>query len=339
LPSAITGIAASIFMKFNFFKIKIKTNIKILLLLLLFFALFFFQPDNTESPNVLAESSFDAIAVRVVPNSNHYSPLLWYEKQGFSGSPQSLTVDGYEAAREGRTVYVNVANISDSNEFYTNIYLISYNQNAEQETLEIFSRLISSWKFNYNIFDAYGAGECSLTNTKKCIYNSDCPLGEYCQSQKAKIIRDTKRLADLAKVKINLEIASSTNGYYPKLEAGTYLPGRTISVWPSWQEELAEELDIIMPVDPINKMGECCPATASYCNQTYNYNITTCWDEDNKSFAGTIDISNPLLPSNSLVYTYSTDSEGLTYRFCAVLETGYTNLVTPPVQTYCITGP
>jgi len=322
-------------------KSKIKLSVKMLfLILLLFFALFFCYPENTNTNDVLAESSFDAIAVRVVPNPEHYSPLLWYEKQGFSGSTQSLIVDGYEAVREGRTVYVNAANISDNNEFYTNIYLISYNQDAQQETLEIISHLISNWKFNYNIFDIYGAGECSLTNTKKCIYNSDCPLGEYCQSQKAKIIRDTKRLADLAKTKINLEIASSTNGYYPKLEAGTYLSSRTTSVWPSWQEELAEELDIIMPVDPINKMGECCPATTSYCNQTYNYNVTTCWDESKKSFAGTISTSSPpVLPNGSFVYTYIADSEGLAYRICAVLETGYANLVTPPEQAYCLIGP
>lgn len=325
-------------MKFNFLKDKIKTGIKVLfLLLVLMFVLFFYKQELPEPPNAMAESSSDAIAVRVILNPEHYSPLRWYEKQGFSDSTQTATVNGYEAINVGRTTYVNAANISDAGEFYTNIYLISYNQNAEQVTLEIFNQLISYWKFNINII---GAGYCSLTDTEKCIYNSDCPIGEYCKSQKAKIIRDTKRLADLKEIQINLEIASSTNGYYPKLEAGTYLPHETISIWSSWQEELAKDLSIIMPIDPINKLGECCPAGATHCNEDYNYNNVTCWDEENKSFAGEIhNDAFPVLPADSFVYTYGTDSDGSKYYLCAVLETSYTNLVTPPSQAYCFIGP
>jgi len=55
--------------------------------------------------------SADAIGVRIIPNPNHYSISRWYENQGFTGSPQSLIVDGYEAIRDGRTVYVNAANL------------------------------------------------------------------------------------------------------------------------------------------------------------------------------------------------------------------------------------
>src|SRR3990167_10127991 len=80
---------------------------------------------------VAAAPSPDAIAIRVMPNLGHLSPLKWYgENIKLQGSPQVLTVDGYEAVRDGRTVYVNAANIS-GDKLYTNIYLISYNQSAE----------------------------------------------------------------------------------------------------------------------------------------------------------------------------------------------------------------
>ncbi|MBI4812446.1 hypothetical protein HY798_03350, partial [Candidatus Falkowbacteria bacterium] len=58
------------------------------------------------SPAAASSGQADAIAIRVIPNYSHYSPSRWYSQQGFTGSPQSLTVDGYEAVRDGRTVYV-----------------------------------------------------------------------------------------------------------------------------------------------------------------------------------------------------------------------------------------
>lgn len=85
------------------------------------------------------QTSADAIAVRVIPNPKHLSAERWYSDQNFSGSPQSITVDGYEAVRDGRTVYVNVGN-ADSGNLYTNIYLISYNQSAESETVDILDK-------------------------------------------------------------------------------------------------------------------------------------------------------------------------------------------------------
>ncbi|MBA3047849.1 hypothetical protein KKC83_03220, partial [Patescibacteria group bacterium] len=101
-----------------------------LILILLTFGLLSLLSFNS----ALAAASSDAIAIRVIPNTEHYSAARWYAEQGFSGSPQSLIVDGYEAVRDGRTVYVNAANIADNN-LYVNIYLISYNQDPEQATI------------------------------------------------------------------------------------------------------------------------------------------------------------------------------------------------------------
>ncbi|MFC1678218.1 hypothetical protein ACFLZ9_00595 [Patescibacteria group bacterium] len=108
-------------------------------------------------PTSQAQNPLDAIALRILPNLEHHSALHWYQKQGFEGSPQSMQVDGYEAVRDGRTVYVNAANIDDRGTaspaddlLHTNIYLISYNQAAENVTQDIFGRMLKKWKFNTN---------------------------------------------------------------------------------------------------------------------------------------------------------------------------------------------
>src|SRR3989339_130959 len=151
------------------------------------------------SNNISAQTSTDAIAIRVIPNSEHLSAKNWYKRQGFTGSPQSVIVDGYNGVRDGRTVYVNVSNVDDSGCIYTNIYLISYNQNAERVTMDIFSQIISHWKFNTNIT---GLGKCVRKSMRICMLDSDCSRDEYCVSKKAKLIRDTKRLEDFSEIKI-----------------------------------------------------------------------------------------------------------------------------------------
>jgi len=192
-----------------------------------------------------AENSADAIAIRVMPNNDHTSPLVWYRKNiKLQGSPQNLLVDGYEAVRDGRTVYVNAANISGNN-FYTNIYIISYNQEAENKTIDIFGQILAHWKFNTN--------------------------SEIDNNQKQKIIRDVKRLADL--YEMNLALQNYKKDSFPGLKSGSYITGASVSVWPSWQATLGKELAITMPLDPINKLS--CPA---------GFDKKTCWNQTDKIF-------------------------------------------------------
>ena len=123
------------------------------------------------SLSISAETSPDAIAIRVISNPDYYSPDRWYAEKGFSGSPQSLTIDGFEAVRDGRTVYVNAANMVDSNgdgsldKMYTNIYLMSYTQDSESATVDIFGQALSHWKFLTNIT---GTGVCNNTTATAC---------------------------------------------------------------------------------------------------------------------------------------------------------------------------
>jgi len=266
-----------------------------------------------------AKVSSDAIAIRVIPNPEHYSALRWYKNQGFSGSPQSLIVDGYGAVRDGRAVYVNAANIAEDGNLYTNIYLILYNQEAGNTTQDIFSRILSHWEFNTNISDF---GQCNETDSVVCAIDFDCPLNEYCLSDKSEIIRDTKRLADLADINVLLGQYKAENNRYPSIRAGSYLPNKTISAWPSWQSVLAQELKTVMQEDPINKLGDCGDG---------RFNPVTCWDEKNKEFADA-DTNDPAmnLPDGSKVYVYSSVENGESYEICAVMESGYVSGVWNP---------
>ena len=263
------------------------------------------------SAKTLAQNSSDAIAIRIIPNPNHYSALRWYKESDFNGSPQSTTVDGYEAVRDGRTVYVNAGNVQNGN-LYTYIYLISYNQGADSKTMDIFSSILARWKFNTNL---NSSANCSVSTATECLLDTDCQLAEYCLSEKAEIIRDTKRMADLAEVKANLEKYEEKNAHYPNMRAGSYLRNITISTWPSWQKVLEQELAVSLPVDPINKLGNC---------GNSRFNPITCWDKNAKEFADRIPANNVLdLPDNSRVFVYTTNSDGTNYDLCAFMESVY----------------
>ena len=256
------------------------------------------------------DSSDDAIAFRVMINWSHLSAADWYSLQGFSGSPQSLMVDGYEAVRDGRTVYVNAANILDDN-LYTNINLISYNKGAEKYTQDIFGQILKHWKFNTNLGVGQSSGHCvggDDASGDNCSLDQDCGIDEYCDSRKAQIRRDVRRLADVGRIVKLLSGYNDANGEYPQLSAGTYLPRRTVSTWPSWQETLARDLGRNLPVDPINKLAD--------CNSPYDE--VTCWNDANKSFDGSVPDD---LNEGSRVYSYRANDSG-SFRLCAEMETG-----------------
>lgn len=297
------------------------------------------------------ESNNDAIAVRILPNPNHYSIARWYQNQGFSGSPQALLVDGYEAVRDGRTVYVNAANVDDDKEIYTNIYLISYNQTSEVKTVDALGQIIDHWQFNSNLADASMcqseddcptgtcnistlicqaeadcpidytceasnnmSGRCLPVDNQVCYVDADCDQGLYCDSLRAKVARDVNRLVTLVSLKESIEIFKQTNGKYPVLGAGTYVPLTSISTWPSWQSLLLPQIGVSQPaIDPINSLGSC----------TNTFDPYTCWDQNLNTFADTTP-SNGVFntPNNSYVFIYSSNSIGSVYKLCMVKETG-----------------
>jgi len=329
------------------------------------------QADNVNNNQIpgSASGSGDAIGVRIVPNLNHYSVRRWYESQGFKGSPQALVVDGYEAIRDGRTVYVNAANVNTTTKnIHTNIYLISYNQDPAAKTVDILGQIISHWKFNSNITESDNPvpscsisslycssdkdcgkgqacmtsdipnpvspkGTCYLTTTKNCAVDSDCPTNFFCTSLKAKIIRDLKRIGQLEELKEALFSFKKINNHYPLLTAGSYLSNHTISVWPSWTKEFLSSLAVTKSfVDPINRLGDCT-----------GYDRKTCWNEKNKKFIYDPTPDYLMLPQDSYAFVYKTDSNGSNYNLCAVMESrepslGYHFSPNDPVSSVCVTA-
>jgi hypothetical protein len=299
---------------------------------------FLFSDVNAQ---VSKSDSSDAIAVRIIPNPNHYSISRWYASQGFSGAPQDLTVDGYEAVRDGRTVYVNATNVEGKN-IYTNVYLISYNQNSTDKTVDILGQIISHWKFNSNVgilestnplpscaisnkscsvnsdcgddqlcaTSGNASSSCVLKVTKNCLIDSDCPSNFFCNSLKSKIIRDAKRIGQLEELKEGLFKYKEINKTFPILKAGTYLPNHSISAWPSWSQNLIANLKVSSNfLDPINRLGACS-----------GYDIKTCWNPTLNKFVYTPSSSYLMLPAGSYAFVYKTDANGSNYNLCATLE-------------------
>ncbi|MFZ4648594.1 MAG: hypothetical protein ACOYMB_03075 [Patescibacteria group bacterium] len=271
----------------------------------------FFQNSNTcQAAEASSSTSTDAIAIRVLPNLEHYGIQRWYKEKNFAGAPQFLIVDGYEAIRDGRTVYVNATNIVD-NVIYTNIYLISYNQEIKMGTTDALGQIIANWKFNNNV-SSFGVCKTGAISTSTCLIDGDCLGKGFCSSNKAKITRDVKRLAVIAELRDALENYKNTNKRYPDLPSGSYVPHLTISTWPSWQNTFGVQLGIDKSLtDPVNKLGAC---------GNPRFEETTCWDKDAGEFATSTD---PLrFPNESQVIAYQSRNNGNEYNLCASMESG-----------------
>ncbi|MEI6529494.1 MAG: hypothetical protein WCN88_03805 [Candidatus Falkowbacteria bacterium] len=313
-----------------------KAKLAIFFGIFLVFSLFFvFRQSSAQ-----ISGGSDAIAVRIIPNPNHYSIYRWYDSQGFKGSPQALSVDGYEAVRDGRTVYVNAANIKGKS-IYTNIYLISYNQDPSPKTVDILGQIVKYWKFNNDIVEQSNPGpqcaisslsclsdadcskdqtcassgiassSCQLKVSVNCSTDDSCPQNFFCNSIKSKIIRDLNRIGKTEELKDALFAYKSSNGYYPRLSAGSYLSGHTVSVWPSWSQTFLSELNMAQNlVDPINRLGACA-----------SFDAQTCWNKETKRFVYAPTATYLMLPVGSYGFVYKTDANGSNYNLCAVMET------------------
>ncbi len=324
--------------------------------------LFLFTSLNPSQAQV--SDSGDAIAVRIVPNPNNYSVYRWYDSQGFTGSPQALIVDGYEAVRDGRTVYVNAANV-EGKAIHTNIYLISYNQDSSSKTVDILGQIVKNWKFNNNLQEksnpgpacsissltclsdsdcasdqvcatsTVAANSCQLKTVRNCLVDSDCPQNFFCDSVKAKIIRDIKRIGQTEEIKESLYQYKLTNGSFPKLSAGSYLANHSISVWPSWKDSFLSAVGMSASlIDPINRLGSC-----------PSYDAKTCWNKDTQRFVYTPQANYLMLPTGSYGFVYKTDTNGSNYSLCAVMETrentpelNFQFLPNNPTASNCVTA-
>jgi|GEM_PF-2245918 len=285
-------------------------------------------------------STPDAIGIRIYSNNNHYSPAQWYQTR-FAGQNQgSLTafsIDGNKAVRQGNTAYINAPDLSvdgsgNANAIYTNIYLMSYNQNAGKDVENIYGQLIKNWYFNAGdqssggLFYLSALSTCvsdPLSSQNKCLSDADCLAANkgLCRSDKADLTRDVIRLGDIQDINKYLaayynlkrcandfsrKCATSADCYgggvcgnfYPNLKAGSYISGKTFSTWPSWQDNLGKDLGAKLPLDPINFFFT--TTTPGVCD--FPYNPITCWNELAKK------MSCALAATSSVYAYYSTES-------------------------------
>jgi hypothetical protein len=255
---------------------------------------FFLYRDDTISD--------DAIGIRIYENENGKSPEEWYWNQfGLAApDPQSLTIDGYPAVRSGRTVYVAVWNLS-AGVLYPNIYLISYNENASQQTIDIYNRMLDTWEFNLNMMP----------------------------SDKEKLQRDMRRINDLNDIYNKLLDYKGANGFFPKLEGGTYVSTMTTSKWPSWQETLGGAVGGDLPVDPLNSFDLPYVGPPLLCDEASGFDQNTCWNDANKQYECPGNAG-----SNSHIYQYLVSPSGESANLYANLEYlgpgNWVNLFPPP---------
>lgn len=274
------------------------------------------------------DNSSDTIGIRVAQNNYHYSPALWYFGNfdtNQQGNPKESVVDNYPAIEEGRTTYVDAADLNNNREkIFTDIYLVSYSEGADNVTKEIYSLLVKYLGFNFGHSGEedgglMATGVCSGNANIICRTDRDCQAENfgYCDSTKAKLTRDTVRLADIQDANYLLEtykskkrcsndqsVSCSNNSqcygggscgeYYPILKSGSYVVGRSFSVWPSWQETLAKFLGSVLPTDPLNQLIGC----------SSPYDAVTCWNEVTKSMQ---------CPTGANIYSYYDKNQAGTY--------------------------
>jgi cysteine-rich repeat protein len=283
----------------------------------------------------------DAIALRISKNPMHLSNMEWYRSKGFGGTPVTLDVNGYEAMREDRTVYINAAAKSGTVSFgniYTNVYTLSYSDGAAPQTINIYDQITKYIDMNRNVQDtpycvksdnsqALVSGKpvaCSFDRQCRADYQSQVCADESCAQMKAndnygkfypersswvcpayksQMVRDMRRISDLLQARQVLA-GSNTGAGYPKLEAGTFLRARTNTAWPSWNNVLNTEIKAALPNDPINAFMEC-------ASTGMTFDLATCWNSSDKVFQ---------CPSGSHVYEYQS-AGGTDFRLMADLET------------------
>ena len=233
---------------------------------------------GTDVPDLKKEMFFsvgngDIIGLKIFENLERLTPQSWYNVNTPNpGSPGSFYVDGYYALQEGRSVYVGAVKGpigKESLNITPYIFLISYNDNASAETINIFKQLLSNWKFNIDLT----------------------------LEDKEKIQRDLLRIYDLDEIRNELEgyKNSDDNNFYPILNSGTFIYGQTNSLWPSWQNVLSKALGWSAPVDPINKFNSDCLNCDSAPDEKQCQ--ATCYNSLTKEFN---------CPSGSRIYQYYT---------------------------------
>jgi len=144
---------------------------------------------------------------------------------------------------------------------------------------------------------------CSNDSTHQCKTDADCAFSS-CQAARSFVRRDVKRLSDLRLIAEAAAKVKDATGAYPQMSSGSFIPGVSVSTWPSWSKELATELSGTPPVDPLNRLAAC-PAGS-------DYEAGTCWSPSQQKAA---------CPAGSRAYSYSLNSHANGWMYGYTPET------------------
>jgi hypothetical protein len=238
----------------------------------------------------------DLIGVRIYSNPQGLAPLDWFKAQGLnSGNPRQLTIDGYPAFEEGRTLYVGATNVfypsnvvnpgvggtgtgDNSNGNGTNnggvtlwlnnlwatlknliskIFVTNSAQAADSSVAQINDIQNFIFLISYNQTNDSKTLEIVKRLKNSLVFNTNLKNNSD-PELKVKIQRDAKRLVDIRNILNILENYYKKNkNTYPTLNSGSFLKGMSFSSWPSWSQSLGRDLGISLPLDPLNKFGAC----------------------------------------------------------------------------------
>ncbi|MBU1705813.1 DUF4215 domain-containing protein, partial [Patescibacteria group bacterium] len=276
----------------------------------------------------ILEGTGDALGVRVMNDPNYLPPDMWFQQMGFRGSPREAELDGYQAVRDGNTIYALAAN--QTGDIFPNIYVISTTDDPSPEAENIFDQILNHWTFNANTGAVSDHNLCvdsshnfltdpDTGNFLGCQWDGDCPAPGICDADKAKLARDLRRLSDL--VRIKSYITGTCSGAFqscsgdedcsggqtcenlsvPPLAEGSFIRALSTSRWPSWNSVLGNALGQALPQDPLNLFSSC---------EGEAYDPETCFDSSEGQF---------ICAQGSHIYGFNSSSEGA-YTLTAQLE-------------------
>mgnify|MGYP000867254138 CR=1 FL=1 len=267
---------------------------------------------------LVSDKNDDVIGVQILNNPARESVSDWYQRRFGASSQQRVVIDGYEALTNGDTFYIGAYNqvTTTPNKLYNNIYVVTINQGAQTNTRAVLDQFIRNLKFNTNIYDdqyCLTDGENRVVSDRACTTDFDCRsangtaltgLSGVCGNDRSKFFNDLKRLQDIGAFQRAIDqYKVANNGAVPALAAGTYYPGYTNSMWPSWQATLggADALSAALPRDPVNRWSQC---------GVEGINAQTCWNQASSTYA---------CPTFSQIYEYKQQSTS-TYMLYAGFE-------------------
>lgn len=292
------------------------------------------------------ETNDDVLGIQIFQNDQGFesSAASWYaEYFPDASTPTQITVSSgkksYEGVKEGNNYYINAQNIVQENgDFvaYNNILAFSVNEGATQDTLNVLAQIIDSLALNLNVNDfgycltdglvgitklpmdpklQAAISEVSCSSDFDCRDTNGTPLegtNGICSNAETKFFRDIDRLGEIKIIQNALDryfetYASDAFNFKADLKGGTYIPGYTVSTWPSWNNTLGNYLKDYLASDRL-PLGEINTWTA--CTDT-DAESQTCWNATESTYS---------CPAYSHVFEYEYVSSTGSYLLHSPLE-------------------